>query len=275
MKLNKIMLKNRYPLPRIDGLDSLPHHLQQAHYFTKLDLKSRYHQVRVKEDDTWKTDFKTSQDDILVYSATREEHISHLTQVLKTLRKHQMLANIKKCDFAQHSLVYLGYVIGGGKFKMDPSKMEATMKWSVPTNVTKVRSFIGSAQYFRKFIASFSTVAALLHAITTSGKSLQWRKGQKKSFNELKKKIIKAPILTLPNLQQPFEVETDVSGYATEIFLMQGGRPIFYHSEVFHGAILNYPTYNKELYAMVQSVKKWKHYLMGKEKIIHTNHQLL
>jgi hypothetical protein len=82
-------------------------------------------------------------------------------------------------------------------------------------------------------------------------------------------------MLTLPNLQNPFEVETDASGYAMGAVLMQGGRPICYHSEVFHGVVLNYPTYDKDLYALVQAIKKWKHYLMGKETIIHTDHQPL
>jgi len=96
-------------------------------------------------------------DDILVYSATWEEHISHLTQALETLKKHQLLANLKECEFPKQSLVYLGYVIGGGELKINPSNIEAIMKWSVPTNVTEVRSFIRAAQYLRKFIASFSS----------------------------------------------------------------------------------------------------------------------
>eukprot|EP00253_Pinus_taeda_P024048 PITA_24048 len=136
--LNKITLKNRYPLPRIDDL---LHQLQQAKYFTKMDLKSRYHQV------------------------------------LETLKKHQLLANLKKCEFAQQSLVYLGYVIGGGEMKIYPYKMEAIMKWLVPTNVSEVKCFIGVAQYLKKFIASFSAVAAPLHTITSSGKSFKWGKG--------------------------------------------------------------------------------------------------
>ena len=116
-------------------------------------------------------------DDILVYSAMWEEHISHLTQVLETLKKHKLLANLKKCEFVQQYLVYFGYVIGGGELKIDPSKMEVIMKWSVPIIVSQVRSFIGATQYPRKFIASFSVVATLLHAITTSGKSFQLGKG--------------------------------------------------------------------------------------------------
>ena len=97
--------------------------------------------------------------------------------------------------------MYLGYVIGGGELNIDPSKMEAIMKWLVPTNVTKVRSFIGATQYLRKFIDSFSSVVAPLHTITTSGKSFQWGKGQQKAFDELKKNISEALVLALPNLQ--------------------------------------------------------------------------
>jgi len=91
--------------------------------------------------------------------------------VLETLKKHQLLANIKKREFVQQSLVYLGYVIGGGELKVDPSKMEAIMKWPVPTNVSEVSTFIGATQYLRKFIASFSVIATPLHVVTTSGKS--------------------------------------------------------------------------------------------------------
>eukprot|EP00253_Pinus_taeda_P027358 PITA_27358 len=105
-------------------------------------------------------------DDILVYNVTWEEHISHLTQMLETLKKHHLLANLKKCEFARQPLVYLGYVIGGGELKIDPANMEAIMKWLVPTNVFGVKSFIGAAQYLRKFIASISAISAPLHAIT-------------------------------------------------------------------------------------------------------------
>jgi hypothetical protein len=122
-------------------------------------------------------------DDILVYSATWEEHISHFMQVLETLKKHQLLANLKKCEFAHKSLVYLGYVIGGGELKINPSKMDAIMKWPIPTIVTKVRIFVGTTQYLWKFIASFSAVLAPLQAIRVSGKSFEWGKNQQKDFD--------------------------------------------------------------------------------------------
>jgi hypothetical protein len=159
-------------------------------------------------------------DDITVYSATWEEHISHLIQVLETLKKHQLLANLNKCKFSRQYLVYLGYVIGGGELKIDLAKMEAIMKWLVPTNVTKVSIFFEASQYLWKFITSFLAVVAPLHAIKTSGKSFQWGKNQHKAFDEMKIKISQAPMLTLPNLHKPFEVETHASGYAMGAVLM-------------------------------------------------------
>jgi hypothetical protein len=126
--------------------------------------------------------------------------------------------------------VYLGYVIGGGKLKIDPTKMEAIMKWLVPTIFTKVMSFVGETQYLWEFIASFLAVVAPLHPITASGESFKWGKNQHKAFNELKRKIIQAPVLTLTNLKNPFEVETYKSGYVMGEILMQGGRLVYNHS---------------------------------------------
>jgi hypothetical protein len=159
-------------------------------------------------------------DDILVYSATWEEHISQLMQVLETLKKHQLLANLKKCDFSQRSLMYLGYVIDGGELKIDPYNMEAIMKWLVPTNCTEVTRFVGEAQYLQKFIASFLEVASPPHTITRGSKSLQWGKNQQKAFDEMKINSSQAQVLVLLNLQKHFEVETDASGYAIGVVLM-------------------------------------------------------
>jgi hypothetical protein len=166
-------------------------------------------------------------------------------QVLETLNKHQLLDNLKKCEFFQKSLVYLRYVIGGGELKIDPTKMEAIMKWKVPTNCTEVRIFVGKAHYLWNFIDSFSIVVAPLHAITMRSKSSQWGKNKENAFDEMKKNSNQAPMLVLPSLQNPFKVETDASGYVMGAIMMQGGRHVFYHSKVFHGVVLNYPTYDK------------------------------
>ena len=309
--LNKITIKNRYPLPRIDDLlDQLKH----AIYFTKLDLRSGYHQIRVAENDAWKTTFKTKQglyewlvmpfglcnapatfmrvmndvfrpfiddfvivylDDILVFSKTWAEHILHVKKVLDVLRKEKLYVKMSKCEFAKTSLVYLGHIIGGGHLRVDPAKVAVIVNWPRPNTVTEIRSFLGAVQYWRKFIYGFSSIDAPLHALTSIKEIFRWGGKHQKAFDTLKKKINTAPVLTLPDLQQPFEIETDASGFAMGAVLMQGRKPVCYHSETFSTMVSNYPTYDKELYALVQSVKKWKHYIMGKETIIHTDHQPL
>jgi hypothetical protein len=141
--------------------------------------------------------------------------------------------------------------------------------------VTEVRSFLGAAQYWRKFIANFSSIASPLHAVTSVKQVFQWGGKKQKAFDTLKEKISSAPVLALPNLRQTFEIQTDASNYAMGAVLLHHGKPICFHSETFNGVVINYPTYDKELYALVQSVKKWKHYLLGKETIVHTDHQPL
>jgi hypothetical protein len=114
-----------------------------------------------------------------------------------------------------------------------------------------------------------------LHGLTSLKNTFQWGGKQQKSFDTLKENISTAPVLALSNIQEPFKIEIDTSGYAMGAILIQYRNPIYYHSETFNQVVVNYPTYDKELYALVQSVKKWKHYLLGKETIIHIDHQPL
>jgi hypothetical protein len=111
--------------------------------------------------------------------------------------------------------------------------------------------------------------------VTSVKQVFQWRERKQKDFDTLKEKISSVLVLALPNLRQSFEIQTDASNYAMGGILLQHGKPICFHSETFNGVVINYPTYDKELYALVQSVKKWKHYLLGKETIVHTDHQPL
>jgi hypothetical protein len=149
----------------------------------------------------------------------------------------------------------LGHIVGGGELKIDPSKVKFILDWSKPNNVTKIRIFLGATQYWRKFIANFSSIAALLHAVTSIKHVFQWGGKQQKYFDALKKKISSAPVLSPPNLRHPLEIQIDASNYEMGVILLQHGKPICFHSETFNGVVINYPTYDKELYALVQSVK--------------------
>jgi hypothetical protein len=123
---------------------------------------------------------------------------------------------------------------------------------------------LGASQYWIKFIANFYSIATPLHVVTSIKQVFQWGGKHQKYFDTLKERISSDPVLVLPNLRKPFEIQIDASNYSMGAVLLQDGQPICYHSENFNGAVVNYPTYDKELYALVQSVKKWKHYLLGK-----------
>jgi hypothetical protein len=125
-----------------------------------------------------------------------------------------------KCEFGNTSLVYLGHIVGGGEFKIDPSKVKLILYWPKTNNVTEVGSFFGVAQYWRNFIAKFSSIVAPLHAVTSIKQDFQWGGKQQKYFDALKEKINLAPVLSLPNLRQPFEIQTDGSDYAMGAVLL-------------------------------------------------------
>eukprot|EP00253_Pinus_taeda_P032598 PITA_32598 len=214
-------------------------------------------------------------DDILNFSKTWEEHLKHVKQTLDVLKREKLHVKLSKRVFGKTSLNYLGHIVGGGELKIYPSKVAVIVNWPKPKSATEVRSFLEAAQYRRKFISNFSLITPPLHALTRLNKVFQWGGKQQKAFDTLKEKISKTHVLALPDLKRPFEIQTDANDYAMGAVLTQHGKTICYHSEIFNPAVVNYPTYDKELYALVQSVKKWKHYLMGKEIVIHTDHQPL
>jgi hypothetical protein len=235
--LNKITVKNRYPLPHIDDLLD---QLKNVVYFTKLDLRSGYHQIIVFERDIWKTPFKTKHglfewlvmpfgltnahatfirvmndvfrlfiddfvivylDDIIIFNRTREEHVHHVRKILSVLQKEKLFVKLSKCEFGKISLLYLGYIIGGGELKIDPSKVEVIVNWPNHTNVTKVRSFMRETQCWTNFIANFSLIATPLHALTSVERGFQWGGSQQKDFDTLKVNISTTLVLAFPYLQ--------------------------------------------------------------------------
>ncbi|KAK1617399.1 hypothetical protein QYE76_022916 [Lolium multiflorum] len=293
--INAITVRYRHPIPR---LDDMLDELSGATIFSKIDLRSGYHQIRMAIGDEWKTAFKTKLglyewlvmpfglsnapstfmrlmnhilrpligksvvvyfDDILIYSKNLEDHVQHVREVLCILRHEKLFANLPKCHFAQNKLVFLGFVVSANGIEVDSSKVEAIHNWPTPTNVGQVRSFHGLAGFYRRFVKDFSTIACPLNELTKKNVPFVWGKAQQKAFDELKKRLTEAPLLALPDFAKTFEIECDASGLGIGGVLMQNGKPVAYYSEKLDGARLNYPIYDKELYALVRVLEVWQH----------------
>ena len=214
-------------------------------------------------------------DDILVFSKTMKEHLDHVGLVLQTLRKESLYANMKKCTFGVDKVVFLGFVVSSKGVHVDETKIEAIKTWPQPTNLQQVRSFLGLAGFYRRFVKNFSTIVAPLHALSKKNAPFVWGSLQSTAFDELKSLLTHAPILALPNFDKTFEVHCDASGTGIGGVLMQEKRAIAYFSEKLSGAQLNYPIYDKELYALVRVLHVWEHYLRPHEFVIHTDHETL
>nr|GEX25186.1 reverse transcriptase [Tanacetum cinerariifolium] len=222
-------------------------------FFSKIDLRSGYHQLRVKERDASKTAFRTLFiDDILVYSKTREEHEDHLRILLEILRQKKLYAKLSKCDFWLGQVAFLGHIVSADGITMDPTKVEAITKWLRPTTVTEVRSFLGLAG--EKFVRN---------------------EEREKSFEELKRRLDSSPVLTLPSRTGGYQIYSDTSKKGLGCVLMQHGKVIAYASRELKPYEENYLTHDLELAAMVFALKIWRHYLYGETCDIFTDHKSL
>ncbi|GKU97098.1 hypothetical protein SLEP1_g10278 [Rubroshorea leprosula] len=283
--MNKITIKYRFPIPR---LDDMLDQLHGATVFSKIDLRSGYHQIRMRPGDEWKTAFKTRDglyewtvmpfrlsnapstfmrlinqvfrpfigkfvavyfDDILVYSKNEQEHLDHIRQVFEVLREQKLYANLKKCSFLTTSVKFLGYIITAQGIKMDPSKIDAIVNWPTPTSMHDVRSFHGLASFYQRFIKNCSSIVA---PVTDSlkGDKFSWSDKAQHSFEELKRKLTETSVLALPNFDLMFEVDCDASNVGIGEVLSQEGRPIAFFSEKLNDTKLRYSTYDKEFYAI-------------------------
>ena len=294
-ELNKLTIKNKYPLPRIDDLFD---QLKDAIYFSKIDLRTGYHQLKIKSEDIPKTAFRTRYrhyeflvmsfgltnapttfmdlinpifkkyldkcvivfiDDILVYSKTKEEHAEHLRIVLEILRKEQLYAKWSKCEFWLKQVQFLGHVINKEGITVDPAKIEAVSNWERPKTPTEVRSFLELAGYYRRFVQDFATIATSLTRLTRKEEKFEWTDKCEESFQELKKRLVTAPVLTLPDEKENFVIYSDASHKGLGCVLMQHGKVIAYVSRQLKEYEIRYPTHDLELAAIVFALKIWRH----------------
>jgi hypothetical protein len=245
--LNHATVKNTYPMLRIDDLFD---QMKGATVFSKIDLRSGYHQLRIKEGDIQKTAFRTRfghyefvvvpfgltneptvfmslmngifrkyldrfvqvfLDDILIYSKNEREHEEHLRIVLSCLRENKLYEKLLKCSFFQKEIHYLGHIISGEGISVDPEKVKAIMEWPVPKNAHEVRSFMGLAGYYRRFVEGFSKIVKPITTLQCKGVRYEWTEECDRAFIELKRLLTSAPILRVPDMEKDFTVCTDAS----------------------------------------------------------------
>ncbi|KAK3540883.1 hypothetical protein QTP86_002978 [Hemibagrus guttatus] len=303
--LNKITIRNRYPLPLMATAFEI---LQEASIFTKLDLRNAYHLVRIRQGDEWKTAFNTPTghyeylvmpfgltnapavfqalindilrdmldqfvfvylDDILIFSSSLQEHVIHVSKVLRCLLDNHLYVKPEKCEFHVTQVQFLGFIIKPGQIKMDPQKVQAVVDWPSPSSVKEVQRFLGFANFYCKFIRNFSSVTAPLSALTKGNiAGFHWGPEAELAFNKLKCRFTSAPILILPNPEIPFTVEVDASDVGVGAVLSERGADNKLHPCAFLSHRLtpterNYHVGDRELLAVKLALEEWRHWLEG------------
>jgi hypothetical protein len=262
--LNAVTIKNKYPLPLIDILFD---QLAGVQVFSKIDLHSGYHQIKIRVEDIPKTAFSMRYelyeylvmyfeltnapthfmclinyvfmpeldtffmvfiDDILVYLKSTEEHEEYLQVVLQRLRDHQLYSKFSKCEFWINEVTFLGQVISLEGITVYPGKVRDVLDWKPPTSVTQVHSFLGFAGYYRRFIPNFSKISKPITELLKKGNKYVWSKDCDEAFNTLKKLLTASPVLVQPDIAKPFDIYCDASGTSLGCVLMQEGLVMSY-----------------------------------------------
>ena len=310
-QLNKVTVKKNYLLPRIDDLFN---QLKGESVFLKINLRSWYHQLRIKDTDVHKTAFRTRYrhyeflvmpfgltnasatfmdlmnrvfrpyvdqfvvvfiDDILVHSKDQENHDTYLRVVLETLRKEQLYAKLSKCEFWLNEVSFLGHLVSEEGIRVDPRKIEVIIEWKPSRNVTEVRSFLGLASYYRRFVKRFSMTRAPMTRLLQKNVKFEWSEKCQVCFDKLKAFLTEAPVLTQPTYGKKYMIFSDVSLNGLGCVLMQEGKVVAYASRQLKPHEKNYPTHDLELAAIVFALKIWRHYLYGEKCFIYTDHKSL
>ncbi|GKE38561.1 putative reverse transcriptase domain-containing protein, partial [Tanacetum coccineum] len=298
-----------------DGsIDDLFDQLQGSSVYSKIDLRSGYHQLRVREEDIPKTAFRTRYghyefqvmpfgltnapavfmdlmnrvckpyldkfvivfiDDILIYSKNKQEHEEHLKLILELLKKEELYAKFSKCEFWIPKVQFLGHVIDSQGIHVDPAKIESIKDWASPKSPTEIRQFLGLAGYYRRFIEGFSKIAKPMTKLTQKKVKFEWGDKQETAFQLLKQKLCSAPILALPEGSEDFIVYCDASIKGLGAVLMQREKVISYASRQLKIHEKNYTTHDLELGAVVFALKIWRHYLYGTKCTVFTDHKSL
>ena len=300
--LNRITKKDRYPLLLIPNLLD---RLRSATIFTKIDLRRAYNLVCIAEGDEWKTAFRTRfgsyeflvmhygltnapasfqrfmndvfkdmldvcvvvyLDDILIYSRNAADHTRHVQEVLRRLRSNDLYAKLEKCDFSVDTTNFLGFIISPNGLEMDEAKIKVIQDWPALRKVKDVQSFLGFANFYRRFIDGYSALTVPLTRLTRKNHPWYWSPACNAAFRLLKDAFTSAPILHHFDPSLPPIVETDASDYAIAgilSLLTDDGdvRPVAFFSRTLTGAELNYDTHDKELLAIFHAFKTWRHYL--------------
>ena len=314
-KLNAATKKDSYPLPRVDDLLDA---LADARWFSTLDLASGYWQVELNPADREKTAFTTGDglyefwvmpfglcnapstfqrlmelvlaglrweiclaylDDVVVFGRSFEEHLQRLRLVLQRLREANLKLNPKKCQFFRQSASFLGHVISGDGVSTDPEKIQSVTAWPVPINTAELRSFLGLASYYRRFVRAFSVIAAPLYRLLEKESTFRWTETCDEAFTTLKQKLVTAPVLAYPRVGATFFLDTDASnsGIGAVLSQQQDGmeRVIAYGSRTLSKAEKSYCATRKELLALVYFMRHFRCYLLGCPFVVRTDHAAL
>jgi hypothetical protein len=202
--------------------------------------------------------------------------LKHLATVMQRLKQEKLLINMKKSSFMKTKIIYLGFFISVDKLRMDLDKVEVIKNWPSPKSIFEVRSFHGLASFYQKFIRNFSGISApMMDTVNKRHKCFHWTEEAEKSFNFLLRKITEQPILVLLDFNKTFQVKCDASGFAIGVVLSQEDRLITYFTENLNEVKVKYSMYDKEFYAIIQALKKWRHYLIPKEFVLYSDNHAL